>query len=491
MQGPSADDAAVEGEKGMCVLPPASSVDFSNIFGTDTEAKEATIKILTKSAAQGNATAQYRLGRMYELGQDGVERNGLRAAWLYKQAAWQKHAEAQYHLGCIYKEGVYVPECENGTRITHAVAWFRGAVIETGHEKALAELRELANVPYPIAQHALGLLYEKGLGGLEPDVAKARALELYKKAADCDYAPACERLGLFYKMGRNGLPLDVAKAFELYNRAADKDYAPALYRLGVLYEKGCASLSMPPNVDKAVELYEKASQGMKAAHIRLCKMRSPAAADGLLPLCQRGILSFLSSCFHVFIKTGREEALDDIRKLANDHPMAQHALGFLYEKGHSSLEQDVAKAVELYKKADDSGYAPASHRLGMFYKMGRNGLPLDVEKAFELYETAAEDDYAPALYSLGFLYEKGCSSLGMPPNEKKAVELYEKAVELCKKAPPSLFSWKEYMEAAENRLCKMRKGDDARDDPKDDCGTKDEDAKDEPIDTGEKRRLEH
>ena len=57
-----------------------------------------------QAAAQGNAVAQYKLGRMYYDGQ-GVVQNYAEAAKWYRLAAAQGDANAQSNLGIMYYSG--------------------------------------------------------------------------------------------------------------------------------------------------------------------------------------------------------------------------------------------------------------------------------------------------------------------------------------------------------------------------------------------------
>src|SRR5260370_1419165 len=59
-------------------------------------------------AEQGDASAQYSLGVMYDHGQ-GVPRNYSEALAWFRKAAELGHAGAQYNLGAMYAEGQGVP----------------------------------------------------------------------------------------------------------------------------------------------------------------------------------------------------------------------------------------------------------------------------------------------------------------------------------------------------------------------------------------------
>ena len=70
-----------------------------------------------KSAEQGDAEAQYRLGWMYYKG-EGVAQSFETARKWHEQAATQGNAEAQYNLGLMYYTAKVLPNLlkppENG-----------------------------------------------------------------------------------------------------------------------------------------------------------------------------------------------------------------------------------------------------------------------------------------------------------------------------------------------------------------------------------------
>ena len=59
-----------------------------------------------KSAAQGNADAQYNIGFLYDKAQEDY----VKALEWYQKAAAQRHADAQYNLGYLYAYGRGVPQ---------------------------------------------------------------------------------------------------------------------------------------------------------------------------------------------------------------------------------------------------------------------------------------------------------------------------------------------------------------------------------------------
>lgn len=112
--------------------------DHATIAQRDDEALES----LSRAAALGSASAQYRLGDMYLRGR-GVRQDLLKAARWYRRAAEQGHVHAQYVLGVMYQLGGGVD-----VSFAKAASWFKRAA-DQGHAGA---------------QHELGKLYYAGQG---------------------------------------------------------------------------------------------------------------------------------------------------------------------------------------------------------------------------------------------------------------------------------------------------------------------------------------
>ncbi|ROO29433.1 SH3 domain-containing protein [Salinisphaera orenii] len=108
---------------------------------TDDEAQQIRERT-APLAAQGNASAQYNMGVLYDGGY-GVERNYETAMEWYRRAAEQEYAKAEHNLGIMYQEG-------HGTEADpdRAAEWFRRA----------AEHGE------PAAQNNLAVMYVRGQG---------------------------------------------------------------------------------------------------------------------------------------------------------------------------------------------------------------------------------------------------------------------------------------------------------------------------------------
>jgi hypothetical protein len=97
---------------------------------------EMAVKLYTVAADNGNADAQFKLGKMYNLG-EGVKQDYAEAVRLYSLAAAQGHAVAQFKLGKMYENGRGVePDDEAAIRFYSLAAAQR-------HTDAIAALKKL------------------------------------------------------------------------------------------------------------------------------------------------------------------------------------------------------------------------------------------------------------------------------------------------------------------------------------------------------------
>lgn len=129
-----------------------------------------------KKAKQGDATAQFNLGLMYQKG-DGVAQDYAETAKWYRRSAEQGYVKAQFNLGLMYSSGEGVPQ--HGAE---AVNWYRLAA-EQGDTKASLKL---------------GNLYFKG-EGIDRDYTKAAVW--YRHAAERGNNEAQCKLGVMYSDG--------------------------------------------------------------------------------------------------------------------------------------------------------------------------------------------------------------------------------------------------------------------------------------------------
>jgi len=155
------------------------------------------VKELRQLAEQGDASAQYNLGLMYDNG-TGVPQDYAEAARLYRLAADQGHTSAQYNLGLMYTKGTGVPQ---------------------DYAEAAMLYRLAADQGDDWAQNNLGFMYDNGYG-VPQDYAEA--MRWYRLAADQGNADAQNNLDQRDRKGfsiasmiASSLPLLLLVAFSL------------------------------------------------------------------------------------------------------------------------------------------------------------------------------------------------------------------------------------------------------------------------------------
>jgi TPR repeat protein len=96
-------------------------------------------------------------------------------------------------------------------------------------------------------------------------------------------------------------------------------------------------------------------------------------------------------------------ALREFSKLAETgHANAQFNLAILYLTGNG-VERDVARSVELHRKAADQKLPAAQHGLGVFYYQGI-GVKQDYAEALKWFKCAASQGFADSEFNIGVMY---------------------------------------------------------------------------------------
>jgi TPR repeat protein len=317
-----------------------------------------------KSAAQGNARAQYILGGMY-LNGSGVPKDISKAIeWLGKAAA-QGDAEAQLTLGAMNSEGTGMPKDS-----VKAVEWFKKAAVQ-GNARA---------------QYVLGLTYDIG-DDAPRDIVKA--IEWFEKAAAQGHADAQFSLGQLFNADGLGVTKDTAKAMEWFQKSAAQGNPRAQYSLALLYLDG---KSVPKDAIKAAEWTQKAAtQGNADAQ------------------------AFLGSMYMYGEGVPKDEitAIEWLQKAATQgNARAQFNLGKSYYLG-LGVPKDAIKALEWLEKAATQGSADAQtavgeiyHGIGSTYYKG-DDVPIDATKAVEWFRKSATYGYANGQLMLSICYFQG------------------------------------------------------------------------------------
>src|SRR5277367_1878958 len=152
--------------------------NYSTTSNPTNEELQSAIKLLRASAAQGNASAEYRLGYLYEHGLD-VSRDYEKARENYLAAAQQGHSSAENNLASLYQRGQGVPKnlakayewylssAGHGNPVGQcnlASMYYLGNGIPRDYKEAARWFRAAADSGSADAQNSMGVLYYKGLG---------------------------------------------------------------------------------------------------------------------------------------------------------------------------------------------------------------------------------------------------------------------------------------------------------------------------------------
>ena len=136
-----------------------------------------------------------------------------RAHDIWLPLAGEGDAAAQYSLGKLFEHG----EGPIHQDLTKAVHWYKSAAAQG----------------LPAAQNNLALMYAQGRG-VSGDL--GRAIQLWRAAADRSYPWAQYNLGLAYFRGQ-GVAIDQSEAAVWFRRAADGGLAEAQFIIGQLKDR--------------------------------------------------------------------------------------------------------------------------------------------------------------------------------------------------------------------------------------------------------------
>lgn len=156
-----------------------------------------TLKELTPLAEEGNAKAQYRLGKIFNLGQ-GLPPDKKEAAKWFHLAAQQGLAEAQGALGylCLVGEGV-----------------------SQNSDLALEWTRKAAAQGDAAAQFNLSMMHAEAFG-IQKNPAESR--QWLRKAAEQRHVQAMNTLGALYETDQAGVKPNPVFAYVLFAASAEK-----------------------------------------------------------------------------------------------------------------------------------------------------------------------------------------------------------------------------------------------------------------------------
>jgi uncharacterized protein len=378
------------------------------------------VKWLLKAAKGGHSGAQFSLGFSYELGR-GTPLDDVQALDWFRKAAAKGDPRACYKLGYRYFSG-------KGVRQNSILAWAWLQIADVGGlqaaKKTLVSLDQklspeqkkeaqtlvdagiltLLNGPWealPIPIHFETRLHgpfrelprpSQAVGVNSPFAARYEvsfselsdsddALKWEQNSASQGVAEAQYRLGMRFHTGRS-FTRDLAKAASWYFKAAEQEHLGALTKLGYLYIQVRRS-RLPSDEPLIPDISIPSTKDST-------NQSTSETPDRLYQEIFEGYREAYSRALPLFIKASEK-----------GYAEAGYLLATLNYRGHG-LSQSFAKAVAGYRKAALQGHARSQFMLGMMLVHGEGG-SVAIEQGEKWLGKAADQGLHEASFCLSLL----------------------------------------------------------------------------------------
>ena len=259
------------------------------------------------------------------------------------------------------------------------------------------------------------------------DLYEGMSLEEKIEAAEDGDTDVMEELAEAYLNGI-GVETDFPKAVYWFKKLAETGNAMAMFNVGLHYAKGCG---VERSFENAVYWMEKAAENGDDASPLIEKLSKAIVAEKTALSGDAQAQAELASVY-MFLGNSLDQAdYEEEYSIAFDYAQKSAAqnngdgiwtLALAYEHGRG-VDEDIDKAIELYRKGAEIGHAPSQHSLACYLMRG-DYLDADPETAFSLFEKSALQGYKLAEFSLCKMYELG---EGTEQDLDKAIEWGEKA----------------------------------------------------------------
>ncbi len=368
---------------------------------------------LRTSAENGDAAAQFRLGSEYFYGTETRKQNQNLAAYWFLKAAAAGLPEAQLNYAICLEQGYGVKRDPAMAKEFYYSAYEQGNLTAGLNlallllhdmkqtEEAIRILTELSEKKVPAAMTELAAVMFN-----EKEITSARRTEaflLLKNACSLPGIPAKGyRLLADCYYGGVGTTQNHSLAAEYLEKAVAMNDPAAMVKLAFFYEHGTA---MPEDRQKALHLYRKAAEaGLAFGEYKYAEYICEGMEEG------KG----LNAAIELYERSAEKNC-----------PQALHRLALFAMTGIGMEEPDKPKAAALFRKAAETGHAPAQYNLAVMFAAG-DGIPQDDRQAFFWFGQAAIRGHASAMRRLGECYYSGTGCL---KSNEKAAEWIRSAAE--------------------------------------------------------------
>lgn len=258
------------------------------------------------------------------------------------------------------------------------------------------------------------------------------SFEEMEEAANEGDSDAMEQLAMAYLNGNDEIEENPEKAYYWFVKCAESGNDQAMFNVGLFTAKGFGT---ERDFGKAAEWMQKAAdEGDEDAEVCAEEYKKLASAvekaNAGEAQAQADLAAGLMKLGGSLDQAGEGKDYEESVKWAEKAVAQGNADGYwtlalAYHHGRG-VKKDINKAIELYQKGSEAGSDSCKHNLACEYMSGEN-IKKDQEKAFVLIKEAAENGHGLAMRDLGRCYQ---FANGTPGNMKKAVEWYEKALEV-------------------------------------------------------------
>lgn len=371
--------------------------------GTQIDTKKA-VEAFQNAALHNNPIAQAHMGDFFYFGQYGMPQNYQTAFEWYEKSASQGDAEAQFKLGCCYQEGL-------GT--------------EKNEEKAVEFYFLSAQQGFVDAQFNLANCYLEGNG---TEQSEKNAFDWYLRAAEQGHVASQFNVGLYSYHGGIGIEQNYFESEKWYKIAAENGSAKAAFELGRLYlnpPEGSNIKSSPAEATKylsqSAELGDVRAMESAAALLAteadvMIKISPESASEALSTLQQslvwaeksKSLGNSLDARFYddsnrikgniytvLFAQDKKEEylinALGCYRQVASFNNDFDSMFNYAYMASQASEcskeAYDILALIIDNATSEFDKFPTVMYRLSLMYLRGE-GCTQDVDKAYELAKRA-------------------------------------------------------------------------------------------------------
>lgn len=363
---------------------------YCHIAFTSTERwdKDFTYTEIIKRAQSGSTYFQGLLGIYLRSGEAGSSVNlNLSRKWS-KVAESKGHPFGSYNLANIaMSEGDFVQAttlyqdaalklqryASDGDPVAmYCMGEIDFQVIPTNVHRALDLFKRSAERGYPQAQATIGALYLRGLPGLLKQNPE-KGIELLSEAVKAKSLTARFNLGMAYYNG-DGVEKNIYKASQWLQLAVKQNFSEAQCQLGLLYLEG--GEGVPKNTSEGIRLLKTAAAQNHQWARDYLKKRGNGEIDN----------------FSITPKNTVREIQSDYSR-TNDRDIINNARKIYTGVG---VEQNYAKAFELFYPLAQGGNPEAARFVGLMYLSGK-GKSKDLKLAKQWLSVAAQKGDKPSI----------------------------------------------------------------------------------------------